>query len=83
MSNRDGPANIPAWKFVAGVMLHIGVPGYLMTLAATAVWHVAGKGVDGLSLTVGRAACVFVGAYVVITVVITGNAALWDQTPRV
>jgi hypothetical protein len=75
--DRAAPSGIAPWKFVAGLMIHLGVPAYLLLLVVALVVYVLDHGTaDGVFSLVPRVSLYFVALYSAVTVAGTGIAAL-------
>ena len=75
--DRATPPGIAPWKFFAGLMIHIGVPAYLLLLLVTLVVYVLETGTtDGLFPLLPRVSLYFIALYLAVTVAGTGVAAL-------
>jgi hypothetical protein len=76
-SSDPAPPRIAPWKFVAGVMIHLGVPAYLLLLVVALVVYVLEHGTtDGLFSILPRVSLYFITLYAAVTVAGTGIAAL-------
>jgi hypothetical protein len=77
VSSDPGAPRIAPWKFVAGVMIHLGVPAYLLLLVITFVVYVLEHGTtDGLLALLPRVSLYFVALYAAATVAVTAIAAV-------
>ncbi|MDB5704476.1 MAG: hypothetical protein JWN66_1592 [Sphingomonas bacterium] len=75
--DRPKPPGIAPWKFFAGLMIHIGVPAYLLLLVVTLVVYVLEHGTtDGLFSLLPQVSLYFITFYASVTVAGTGVAAL-------
>ena len=75
--DRAAPPKIAPWKFVAGLMIHIGVPAYLLLLVIALVVYVLDHGAaDGVFSLLPRVSLYFIALYAAVTVAGTGIAAL-------
>lgn len=74
---------IAPWKFTAGVLIHLSVPAYLLTLLVTFILHVLEQGTaeGALSLMPGVSLW-FVALYTAATIAGTGIAALAGSIGR-
>lgn len=76
-SSDPAPPRIAPWKFVAGVMIHLGVPAYLLLLVVALVAYVLKHGTtDGLFSLLPRVSLYFIALYAAATVAGTSVAAL-------
>lgn len=74
---------IAPWKFVAGLMIHIGVPAYLLLLIVTLVVYVLDHGTtDGVLSLLPRVSLYFIALYAAVTVAGTGLTALASLAGR-
>lgn len=82
--DRAKPPGIPSWKFVAGLMIHLGVPAYLLLLIVALVVYVLEHGTaDGVLSQVPRVSLYFIALYAFVTVAGTGIAALTGRVGRI
>jgi hypothetical protein len=82
--DRAAPPGIAPWKFVAGLMIHLGVPAYLLLLIVALVVYVLEHGTaDGVFSLLPRVSLYFITIYAAITVAGTGIAALAGLIGRV
>jgi len=76
-SSETAAPRIAPWKFTAGVMVHLGVPAYLLLLAVTIVVYVLKHGAtDGFFSLLPQVSLYFVALYATATIALTGVAAL-------
>ncbi|MEO7690466.1 MAG: hypothetical protein ABIS51_14380 [Sphingomonas sp.] len=81
--DRAAPPGIAPWKFVAGLMIHLGVPAYLLLLVVALIVYVLDHGTaEGVFSLVPRVSLYFIALYAAITVAGTGIAALAGLVER-
>ena len=75
--DRPAARAIAPWKFIAGALIHLGVPAYLLTLLVTGILYVLQSGTaEGVFSHLPRISLWFALLYTAVTVLGTGVAAL-------
>jgi len=74
---------IAPWKFAAGVLIHLSVPAYLLTLLVTFILYILEHGTaEGVFALMPPVSLWFVMLYAAVTIAVTGVAAMAGTIER-